>query len=137
MTSRLQRRVRGICYPPCCCWVLGQQRSECIIHQRTVRAAGFAAERLQRGGRCHESEIWKAFEAAHPQFRSAEGKIKDEYLRDMVANWFPQARRTAAGFYKNVSLVPKADPFTGEVIGMDLSASAAAEEAGAARPPPL
>ena len=39
----------------------------------------------------------------------------------MVANWYPQAQRSAAGFYKNVSLQPRSDPFTGETTGVDLS----------------
>lgn len=74
-------------------------------------AAGFAERRLQRSGRCHETEIWKAFEAENPQLRG----IEEKFLRDMVSNWEPYAQRTAAGFYKNVSVRPKVDPFTGEM----------------------
>ena len=77
--------------------------------------AVFAERRLQQGGRCHETDIWRAFEAEHPQFRGEENRIEEKYLRDMVANWNPYAQRTAAGFYKNVSVRPKADPFTGEL----------------------
>eukprot|EP00892_Ulva_mutabilis_P010735 jgi/Ulvmu1/8033/UM004_0270.1 len=77
--------------------------------------ARFAERRLQQGGRCHETEIWKAWEAEHPQFRGEDNRIEDKYLRDMVANWYPYAQRTASGFYKNVSVRPKADPFTGEM----------------------
>lgn len=87
------------------------------------RAAGFAEARLQKGGRCHESEIWKAFEGEHPEFRLEENKIPEQFCRDMVVNWFPQAQRSAAGFYKNVSLRPRSDPFTGETTGVDLSTS--------------
>lgn len=77
-------------------------------------AAGFAERRLQQGGRCHETEIWKAFEAENPALRG-DGRIEEKFLRDMVANWYPYAQRTSAGFYKNVSVRPKADPFTGEM----------------------
>lgn len=68
----------------------------------------FAEERLERGGRCHESEIRKAFKADHPSFAGNE-----DYLRDMVSSWYPQAQRTPSGYYKNVSVVAKVDPFTG------------------------
>jgi hypothetical protein len=44
-----------------------------------------------------------------------------QYLRDMVSNWHPKAQRTASGYYKNVSLKPKADPFSGATMGVDLS----------------
>ena len=84
-------------------------------------AASFARERLQRGGRCHESEIWKEFQKDHPEFRSDEKKIDEQYLRDMVSNWHPKAQRTPSGYYKNVSLKPKADPFTGEQTGVNLA----------------
>jgi hypothetical protein len=40
----------------------------------------------------------------------------------MVLKWHPRAQRTPTGYYKNVSLKPKADPFTGDVVGVDLSA---------------
>jgi hypothetical protein len=42
-------------------------------------AVAFAEQRLKRGGRCHESEIMKAFKADNPSFAGQE-----EYLRDMV-----------------------------------------------------
>lgn len=86
------------------------------------RAAKFADEELQKGGRCHENEIRRAFERANPEFRRPDNRIEQQYLRDMVANWFPQAKRTSSGFYKNVSLKPRTDPFTGKTSGMDLAA---------------
>ena len=73
-----------------------------------VCAVAFAEQRLKRGGRCHESEIIKAFKAENPAFAGQE-----DYLRDMVSSWFPQAQRTPSGYYKNVSVLAKVDPFTG------------------------
>lgn len=92
------------------------------LDQVLCYAAQFAERELQKGGRCHENEIRQAFERAHPDFRQPENRIEQQYLRDMVSNWFPAAKRTASGFYKNVSLQPKTDPFTGERSGMDLAA---------------
>ena len=69
----------------------------------------FAEERLKRGGRCHESEIQKAFKADNPSFAGQE-----EYLRDMVSSWYPQAQRTPSGYYKNLSVLAKVDPVTGK-----------------------
>jgi len=53
----------------------------------------FAARRLQRGGRCHESEVWAAFRREHARYRSVE-VLSDATLRTMVVNWFPEAERT-------------------------------------------
>jgi hypothetical protein len=64
----------------------------------------FAEDRLKRGGRCHESEIMKAFKTENPDFAGQE-----EYLRDMVSSWYPQAQRTPSGFYKNLSVLAKVD----------------------------
>jgi hypothetical protein len=99
-------------------------------------AEGFAKERLQKGGRCHESEIWKAFEAEFPRFRMEENKIEPEYLRDMVANWHPIAQRTPSGYYKNVSLKPFMNPFTGKTGGVDVS-NTSADSSGSSKPASL
>ena len=32
-------------------------------------------------------------------------------------NWHPSADRTASGYYKNLSLQERVDPFTGELTG--------------------
>lgn len=90
--------------------------------------ARFADRRLQRGGRCHESEIWRAFEAEHPSFRKESERIDAQYLRDMVSNWQPKAQRTSGGYYKNVSLRSQTDPFTGEAVGVDLSAVSVSDQ---------
>ncbi|GBF98356.1 hypothetical protein Rsub_11250 [Raphidocelis subcapitata] len=79
----------------------------------------FADRRLQRGGRCHESEVWTAFRRDHPRYRSRDA-LPDATLRTMVVNWFPEAERTRNGFYKNVSLAPYVDAFTGQQLGSSI-----------------
>ena len=37
----------------------------------------------------------------------------------MVRNWHPAADRTATGYYKNLSLRAKVDPFTGQTTGSE------------------
>lgn len=74
-------------------------------------AVAFAEQRLKRGGRCHESEVMKAFKAACPAFADAG---KEEYLRDMLSSWYPQAQRTPSGYYKNVGVLNPEDPSTGQ-----------------------
>lgn len=43
--------------------------------------------------------------------------VPDTILRDMIRNWNREAARTRAGYYRNLSLKPYRDPFTGEVRG--------------------
>lgn len=83
-------------------------------------AAGFADKRLQRGGRCHESEIFSAFRRDFARYRSAEA-LPDTVLRDMVRNWYPDVERTRTGYYKNVSLRAYVDAFTGQQAGFTAS----------------
>eukprot|EP00967_Tisochrysis_lutea_P057537 scaffold72970_cov19-Tisochrysis_lutea.AAC.2 len=45
-------------------------------------AAAFAAQKLQKSGRCHESEIFKQFRRSYAKYRSEEA-ISDDVLRDM------------------------------------------------------
>ena len=70
-----------------------------------VPAARFADARLQRSGRCHESEVLKALQRELPQFRR-EGALDGGMLRKLVRNWAPDAERSSAGYYKGVSLLP-------------------------------
>lgn len=46
-------------------------------------AAAFARQKLQKSGRCHESEVFKQFRRANARYRSEEA-ISDDVLRDMV-----------------------------------------------------
>lgn len=68
-------------------------------------AARFADARLQRSGRCHETEIIKALQRELPQFRR-EGALEGATLRQLVRNWAPDAERTSAGYFKGLSLLP-------------------------------
>ncbi len=81
-------------------------------------AAKFAEERLRRSGRCHESEIKDALSKSDRRFRGPDA-MSESALRDMIRNWHPAADRTATGYYKNLSLRAKVDPFTGQTIGSE------------------
>ena len=71
----------------------------------------FAEESLERKGRCHSSEISRAFRR---QFRgkynlsdvSRDGaeELSEKDLYTMILNWHPNAERTSNGFFKNLSL---------------------------------
>jgi len=76
--------------------------------------ATWADTRLVRGeGRCHFTDVERAFRQAHPAYRSKE-ELGERDLRNMIANWHPAADRTSSGYYKNLSVLPVTDPFTGE-----------------------
>ncbi|KAG1665667.1 hypothetical protein FOA52_005457 [Chlamydomonas sp. UWO 241] len=98
--------------------------------------ARFADARLQRNGRCHESEVFAAFRLQYVKYRGAD-TISDAVLRDMVRNWHPDVRVTSTGFLKNLSVMERVDPFTLAVTGTARNtaplAAGAAPEAGAAQ----
>ncbi len=72
-----------------------------------MTAASWADSRLQRGGRCHESEVFSAFRKAFGRYRSEEA-VPDNVLRDMVRSWAPRGvERTPGGFWKGISLRPR------------------------------
>uniref|UniRef100_A0A7S3VVQ5 Uncharacterized protein n=1 Tax=Dunaliella tertiolecta TaxID=3047 RepID=A0A7S3VVQ5_DUNTE len=85
--------------------------------------AAFAAQKLQKSGRCHESEIFKQFRRSYAKYRSEEA-ISDDVLRDMVRNFHPDVDRTPKGFFKNLSLIPSVDAF-GEPVGGTASSPSA------------
>ncbi|KAK9917166.1 hypothetical protein WJX75_001505 [Coccomyxa subellipsoidea] len=95
--------------------------------QDFVRFA-FADARLQRSGRCHESEIRAALKGEVRRFRSPDS-LSSSALRDMIRNWHPSAERTATGYYKNLALRQRVDPFTGEITGSAAAAGSARTEA--------
>ncbi|GFR42698.1 hypothetical protein Agub_g3620, partial [Astrephomene gubernaculifera] len=66
----------------------------------------FADARLQRSGRCHESEVATAFRRQQPAYRSPD-TLPDPLLRSMIRNWHPGADRTPNGYYRNLSLVAR------------------------------
>lgn len=74
------------------------KRKRSLAHARSrTRAptARFAERRLQRGGRCHESEIWAAYRREPGAgARRSKDALPDATLRTMVLNWYPEAERT-------------------------------------------
>lgn len=76
----------------------------------------FAESRLLRSGRCHESEVMAALRRELPRYRSSE-VLPEAVLRDLIRKWHPDADRTPNGFYRNLSLVPRVNMFTGKVEG--------------------
>ena len=69
--------------------------------------ARFADASLARGGRCHETEVFRAFRRTYGRYRSEEA-LSDSRLRDMIRNWGGGGRggaeRSRTGWYKNLSL---------------------------------
>lgn len=85
----------------------------------------YASEKLQRSGRCHESEVIRGFRRSFARYRQPSA-ISDATIRDMVRNWHPKAERTGRGFYKNLSLLPP------EAVAARQQEQAAREAAAAA-----
>ena len=74
-----------------------------ILEKQWQDFAGFANDALIPRGRCHESEIFKAFRARFGKYRTQDA-LSDVRLRDMVRNWNRSVERSNTGFYKNISL---------------------------------
>jgi hypothetical protein len=80
----------------------------------------FGEKRLSRSGRCHQSEISKAFRAAYPQ-HAGEDVLDEMELRSLIANYWPGAERSPRGYYKNLSLLDRdGAPLTDRVSVKDL-----------------
>ena len=75
-----------------------------ILESQWQDFKGFADVALIKKGRCHESEIFKAFRARFGRYRSQDA-LSDIRLRDMMRNWHRGAERSRSGWYKNVSLM--------------------------------
>jgi hypothetical protein len=60
--------------------------------------------------------VFTSFRAQHARYRSPD-VLPDTALRDMVRNWHAGVDRSANGFYRNLSLRPRVDPFTGQTTG--------------------
>ncbi len=102
-----------------CIFMLGREGAPpCLKILSLSGAAKFAEERLRRSGRCHESEVRDALSKSDRRFRGPDA-MSESALRDMIRNWHPAADRTATGYYKNLSLRAKVDPFTGQTIGSE------------------
>lgn len=76
-----------------------------FAHKQSTPTAAFASQKLQKSGRCHESEVYKQFRRAYARYRSEE-VISDDVLRDMVRNFHPAVDRSSTGYLKNLSLKP-------------------------------
>ena len=63
----------------------------------------FAEARLELAGRCHFSDVGRAFRRTHPRYRTPE-QLSDKTLRALVANWAPQAQRSSQGYYRGLSV---------------------------------
>lgn len=78
--------------------------------------ATFAEEKLQRSGRCHETEVFRVFRRALPKYRDME-VLDDAVLRQMIKNWHPGVERTASGYYKGLSLAAVPAARRGSAVG--------------------
>jgi hypothetical protein len=90
-------------------------------------AAGFADVRLQRSGRCHESEVFGAFRQRFGKYRSAD-IMPDSTLRDMVRNWHPGVERTRTGYLRNISLRPAGSSSSSSSSGVAVRSVDAGEQ---------
>lgn len=79
----------------------------------------FSASRLEVGGRCHETEIVRAFRKFYPRYRSrdmgrtADGvSLSDDRISDALSVWNRQmgrpGERTSSGYWKGISLAAEA-----------------------------
>ena len=75
----------------------------------------FAEESLERRGRCHSTEVTRAFRRRFGNkyaLRESRARAGDATARDlsekdlytMILNWHPTAERTSNGYFKNMSL---------------------------------
>ena len=74
-----------------------------VLEAQYADFVAFADESLERRGRCHGSEVSRAFRR---KFGGAWGR--DPALRagphTMILNWHPNVERTSNGYFKNLSL---------------------------------
>lgn len=82
----------------------------CVPSIRWQDFKAFADARLERRGRCHTSDVEKAYKAYSAAYRKRVSQgdgvnaANDVDLRNFVANWCPSAERTSGGFIKGVSV---------------------------------
>ena len=89
------------------------------LEARYADFCAFADESLRRGGRCHSTEIERAFKRSGAG-RGA-GEVSEKELYAMILNWHPDCARTANGYFKNLSLkegVDKRNPVTVKDLGL-------------------
>ncbi len=73
----------------------------------------FAEQSLERKGRCHSSEVSRAFRRKfggkyllenERKSSTSPDALSEKDLYTMILNWHPNAERTSNGFFKNLSL---------------------------------
>ena len=73
----------------------------------------FAEQSLERKGRCHSSEVSRAFRRKfggkyllenERKSSTSPDALSEKDLYNMILNWHPNAERTSNGFFKNLSL---------------------------------
>jgi len=74
-----------------------------VLEAQYADFVAFADGALQRRGRCHSTEVYRAFRRKFPRYGDGD-VLSDKDLRTMILNWHPNADRTNGGYYKNLSL---------------------------------
>ena len=90
-----------------------------VLEAQYADFVAFADEALERRGRCHGSEVERAFRRRFGKY--TEAVLSDRDLRTMILNWHPNAERTSAGYYKNLSVkevVDRRNPVTVKDLGL-------------------
>jgi len=74
-----------------------------VLEAQFADFKAFADISLERKGRCHTTEVSRAFRRKFPRYGD-EAVLSDKDLRTMILNWHPNADRTSSGYYKSLSL---------------------------------
>jgi len=89
-----------------------------VLEAQYADFVAFADDALERRGRCHGTEVERAFRRRFGKYTTAILSEKD--LRTMILNWHPNAERTSSGYYKNLSVksgVDSRNPVTVKDLG--------------------
>lgn len=89
-----------------------------VLEAQYADFVAFADDALERRGRCHGTEVERAFRRRFGKYTAAVLSEKD--LRTMILNWHPNAERTSSGYYKNLSVksgVDSRNPVTVKDLG--------------------
>jgi len=90
-----------------------------LLRRLTDEFFVFANERIEPSGRCHETDIVREFRAFYPRYRrcdmgqTTDGvSLPDDEIGDLVRKWNSQVgrpgTRTSTGYWKGISVAPKA-----------------------------
>ena len=75
-----------------------------VLEAQYADFVAFADESLERRGRCHGSEVSRAFRRKFGGRYGDETRLSERDLYTMILNWHPNAERTSNGYFKNLSL---------------------------------